>query len=168
MESASLLLGSPVVMAYPNPHVPPFPSPTLVQPVAQLRQPYLVTTIGAAASGARKHASSQSSGGGSGHGGSGSTVAPEDVPIRLAVAFAPNRARLAGFSQSNIFGRHQRRMADALFVVANHGVLLEYTLDPIPDSSKTNLQPIIFILLFPLRECKIYFFQRFFFATLQL
>ena len=49
--------GSPVVMAYPNPHVPPFPAPTLVQPVAQLRQPYLVSTIGAAASGAKKHAS---------------------------------------------------------------------------------------------------------------
>lgn len=33
----------PLVMPYPNPHIPPFPSPTLVQPVAQLRQPYIVT-----------------------------------------------------------------------------------------------------------------------------
>jgi hypothetical protein len=31
------------VMPYPNPHVPPFPTPTLVQPLAQLRQPYIVT-----------------------------------------------------------------------------------------------------------------------------
>ena len=31
------------VMPYPTPHVPPFPTPTLVQPVAQLRQPYIVT-----------------------------------------------------------------------------------------------------------------------------
>ena len=122
-----------------------FPAPTLVQPVAQLRQPYLVTTIGAAASGARKHAGVVGAAGGGGpqgslasqsHHGSGSLVAPEDVPIRLAVTFAPNRARLTGFPQSNLFGRYQRRMSDALFVVANHGVLLEYTLDPIPDSSK--------------------------------
>ena len=34
-------LGSPV--AFPTPHLPPFPSPTLVQPIAQLRQPYIVT-----------------------------------------------------------------------------------------------------------------------------
>ena len=34
-------LGSPV--AFPPPHLPPFPSPTLVQPIAQLRQPYIVT-----------------------------------------------------------------------------------------------------------------------------
>ena len=74
-------------------------------------------------------------------------VAPEDVPIRLAVAFAPNRARLTGFHHGmqgagggvGMFGcnpRYQRRMTDALFVVANHGVLLEYTLDPVPDTSK--------------------------------
>ena len=33
-------------MAFPNPHVPPFATPTLVQPLAQLRQPYLVTITG--------------------------------------------------------------------------------------------------------------------------
>ena len=38
--------GLPIVMAFPNPHVPPFPPPTLVQPLAQLRQPYLVTITG--------------------------------------------------------------------------------------------------------------------------
>ena len=91
-------------------------------------------------------------GGGSGAGGGGGgMVAPEDVPIRLAVAFAPNRARLTGFHHGmqgagggvGMFGcnpRYQRRMTDALFVVANHGVLLEYTLDPIPDTSKQCLK----------------------------
>ena len=29
-------------------------------------------------------------------------------------------------------------MSDCLYVMANHGVLLEYALDPIPDSSKFN------------------------------
>ena len=125
--------GSPIIMPFPNPHVPPLPVPTLVQPVAQLRQPYIVTitgqTIGAATSGVGRKPKA------GGHGPSGAVPAPEDIPIRLAVAFAPNRARLAG-AQSNIFNRQPRRMNDALYVVANHGVLLEYTLDPIPDSSE--------------------------------
>ena len=38
--------GLPIIMAFPNPHVPPFATPTLVQPLAQLRQPYLVTMAG--------------------------------------------------------------------------------------------------------------------------
>jgi hypothetical protein len=36
-----IFLGQPV--AYPSPHLPPYPSPTLVQPIAQLKQPYIVT-----------------------------------------------------------------------------------------------------------------------------
>ena len=36
-----MFLGSPI--AYPSPHLPPYPSPTLIQPIAQLRQPYIVT-----------------------------------------------------------------------------------------------------------------------------
>jgi hypothetical protein len=34
---------TPAVLPYPIPHIPPFPSPTLVQPLAQLRQPYLLS-----------------------------------------------------------------------------------------------------------------------------
>ena len=36
-----MFLGSPI--AFPSPHLPPYPSPTLIQPIAQLRQPYIVT-----------------------------------------------------------------------------------------------------------------------------
>ena len=32
-----------LISAYPCPHLPPFPSPTVIQPIAQLRQPYIVT-----------------------------------------------------------------------------------------------------------------------------
>ncbi len=69
----------------------------------------------------------------------------EDIPIRLAVMFAPSRAWLVGGSQNTVFHRQPRRMHDSLFVVANHGVLLEYILDPLPDSSKISfnyLNPI--------------------------
>ena len=193
---------APLVLAYPNPHLPPYPVPTLVQPLAQLRQPYIVTltnqTLGlskfrihvawfifdppghiqisahylhtlypyvhhknkyslqrtpcvktkriycwglvghlkfarlvhvetyflgsAAAVGRKKSLTLNSS-------------MPEDVPIRLAACFAPSRAWLAG-NQHNMFSRQQRRTHDALFIMANHGVLLEYALDVMPDSSK--------------------------------
>jgi len=64
----------------------------------------------------------------------------EDIPIRLAVMFAPSRAWLVGGSQNTVFHRQPRRMHDSLFVVANHGVLLEYILDPLPDSSKISFR----------------------------
>ena len=41
-----------------------------------------------------------------------------------------------GTQNNYIYNRQPRRMSDALYVMANHGVLLEYALDPIPDSSK--------------------------------
>ena len=65
-----------------------------------------------------------------------STVNVDDIPIRLAVTFAPSRARIMGAQNNYIFNRQPRRMSDALYVMANHGVLLEYALDPVPDSSK--------------------------------
>jgi hypothetical protein len=52
------------------------------------------------------------------------------------VMFAPSRARIMGAQNNYIFNRQPRRMSDALYVMANHGVLLEYALDPIPDTSK--------------------------------
>ncbi len=57
-------------------------------------------------------------------------------PFRVAVAFAPPRAWLVG-SQHHMFGggRQQRRPHESLFVMSNHGVLLEYTLDVTPDST---------------------------------
>jgi hypothetical protein len=57
--------------------------------------------------------------------------------------FAPSRAWLVGGSQNSVFHRQPRRMHDSLFVVANHGVLLEYILDPIPDSSESAMHPLM-------------------------
>ena len=45
----------PLVIPYPNPYVPPFPAPTLVQPLAQLRQPYLVTLATNATNSSKKN-----------------------------------------------------------------------------------------------------------------
>lgn len=106
----------PLVIPYPNPYVPPFPAPTLVQPLAQLRQPYIVTLASNAA------ASTSSS----------KKATEELVPIRLAVAFAASRA--SAKQTGNIFhAKPKGKMADSLFVMANHGVLLEYSLEALPD-----------------------------------
>eukprot|EP00094_Tigriopus_californicus_P011925 TCALIF_11520-PA protein Name:"Similar to rudhira Breast carcinoma-amplified sequence 3 homolog (Drosophila melanogaster)" AED:0.12 eAED:0.12 QI:210/0.88/0.7/1/0.77/0.6/10/0/1394 len=115
MEAAAAHAGqnsSPLIVPHPNPHIPPFPSPTVVQPVAQLRQPYIVTltnqTIGSATAVTRKKSG-------------GSSQSSEEVPIRLACKFAPSRAWLVG-AQHNMFNRrHLQRPHDALYVMANHG-----------------------------------------------
>ena len=61
---------------------------------------------------------------------------PDDVPIRLAVTFAPSRARVMTGVHGALYPRQTRKSADSLFVMANHGQLLEYSLDPVPDQSK--------------------------------
>lgn len=75
----------PLVIPYPNPYVPPFPAPTLSQPLAQLRQPYIVTLASNAKSSTTKKQSE------------------ELIPIRLAVAFASSRA--SAKQTGNIFHR---------------------------------------------------------------
>ncbi|XP_071744399.1 LOW QUALITY PROTEIN: BCAS3 microtubule associated cell migration factor [Lepeophtheirus salmonis] len=115
---------SPPIIPYPNPHLPPFPTPALIQPIAQLRQPYLLSSL--------QHLGSVSKKGG------GRPAIGDDIPIRLACTFAPSRAWLIG-TQHTMFTRQQRnKHMDSLFVMANHGVLLEYTLDPVPESTLTK------------------------------
>ena len=111
----------PLVIPYPNPYVPPFPAPTITQPLAQLRQPYIVTLASNAKSSTTKKQSE------------------ELVPIRLAVAFAPSRA--AAKQSGNIFHRQSKaKMVESLYVMANHGVLLEYSCEALPDvNSKDNI-----------------------------
>ena len=55
------------------------------------------------------------------------------------MTFAPSRA--SSKQTGNIFHRQSKsKMAESLFVMASHGVLLEYTLEPLPDSnSKDNI-----------------------------
>lgn len=111
----------PLVIPYPNPYVPPFPAPTITQPLAQLRQPYIVTLASNAKSSTTKKQSE------------------ELVPIRLAVAFAPSRA--AAKQSGNIFHRQSKaKMVESLYVMANHGVLLEYSCEALPEvNSKDNI-----------------------------
>ena len=116
-------------------------------------------TIGSATSVSRKKSVSGSSSSGGGG-------AADEVPIRLATAFAPSRAWLPGQSGGGgggggmfgrLHGQHQRRPHDSLFVMANHGVLLEYTLDAVPDSSEDataqNKNKLTAFVTLPFDDC---------------
>lgn len=55
------------------------------------------------------------------------------------MTFAPSRA--SSKQTGNIFHRQNKsKIAESLFVMASHGVLLEYTLEPLPDvNTKDNI-----------------------------
>ncbi|KAG8234132.1 hypothetical protein J437_LFUL007498 [Ladona fulva] len=133
---------------YPNPRLPPFPHPTTVMPLARLRQPSLSGSMPSSVRHSGHHASHTcrlpAAGGGSSSGGSGSGSAsgrgsgcrgsgPEEgIPLRVTACFAPSRAWVVG---SPTVGKERclaRKAVDSLFVMACHGNLMEYSLEPKP------------------------------------
>ncbi|XP_055620763.1 uncharacterized protein LOC129765015 isoform X2 [Toxorhynchites rutilus septentrionalis] len=113
--------------AYSNPRIPPFPHPTVVQPLAQLRQPSSLTTQSAGGAGTK----STSSGGRQRHASSSS----DDLlkPMRVYATFAKARSWLLdppGTARDTPAHRMQRKPVDSLFIMAAHGALIQYDLDP--------------------------------------
>lgn len=119
--------------AYANPRIPPFPHPTVVQPLAQLRQPTSLSsqsasttsTKSAASSGRQRHSSSSS----------------DDLvkPLRVCATFAKARSWLLdppGTTRDTPAHRIQRKPIDSLFIIAAHGALIQYDLDPKHVTSK--------------------------------
>lgn len=109
----------PSAVPYSNPRLPPFPHPTIVYPLAQIRQPAqfgpgnisLQTNVRSTTS--RQRLSSAS----------------EDTPnLKLCAAFAAPRAWLLEPRESRI--RCARQTTDSLFIMACHGSLIQYDLDP--------------------------------------
>ncbi|XP_076035615.1 BCAS3 microtubule associated cell migration factor-like [Oratosquilla oratoria] len=110
-------------MAYPNPRYPPYPTPTVVKPLAQLRQPLLQNLIETIASGPSPSRSPP---------GSKTPRSPSgDYVIKVAAMFGGPRGWLAGSPTVPHEKQHNRPM-DVLFVMAYHGNLIEYQLDPRP------------------------------------
>lgn len=119
--------------AYANPRIPPFPHPTIVQPLAQLRQPSTLgsqsttgTNVKSAGSNGRQRHSSSSS---------------DDLlkPLRVCATFAKARSWLLdppGSARDTPAHRIQRKPVDSLFIVAAHGALIQYDLDPKHVASK--------------------------------
>lgn len=131
---------SPILMAensanqsisYTNPRLPPFPHPTVILPLAQLRQP---TSLGNA-TGTQQNAKV-------GTNRQRHTSTSEDQlakPLRVSAIFGRARSWLLeppGVSRENPVHRIQKKPIDSLFVMAGHGALIQYDLEPKHASSK--------------------------------
>ncbi|XP_050727416.1 BCAS3 microtubule associated cell migration factor-like isoform X2 [Eriocheir sinensis] len=111
-------------MAYPNPRYPPYPTPTVVKPLVQLRQPLLQNLIGTMSTGPSPSRSPPTTK-------SPRSPSGDDI-IKVASVFGSPRGWLAG--SPTVPREKQRRTMDSLFVMACHGNLLEYQLEPQPAS----------------------------------
>ncbi|XP_066955101.1 BCAS3 microtubule associated cell migration factor-like isoform X3 [Macrobrachium rosenbergii] len=124
-------------LAYPNPRYPPYPTPTTVKPLVQLRQPLLQNLIGTISSGPSPSRSPPMSK-------TPRSPSGDDV-IKVASVFGSPRGWLAG--SPTVPRDKQRRIMDSLFIMAYHGNLLEYHLQPhaaagIPQDKVTEDSPI--------------------------
>lgn len=130
--------------AYTNPRVPPFPHPTVVLPLAQLRQPSNLGSQSASSS------SSTTTGGSSNHQKVQqqqstrqrlTSLSSDDVakPMRVCATFARARAWLLdppGTVRDSPTMRMQRRAVESLFIMAGHGGLIQYDLEPKANTSE--------------------------------
>lgn len=129
---------SPILMAehavhstaYANPRLPPFPHPTVVLPLAQLRQPTSLNSASSLTSITSPQSTQQ------GHLNSRqrlhSTEESHSKPLRVAAVFAKPRSWLLdppGLTHETPT-RLNRRAVDSLFVIAGHGALIQYDLEP--------------------------------------
>uniref|UniRef100_A0A182PWI6 BCAS3 WD40 domain-containing protein n=1 Tax=Anopheles epiroticus TaxID=199890 RepID=A0A182PWI6_9DIPT len=132
-----------IAMPYSNPRTPPFPHPTIVQPLAQLRQhvnllggglgPNIGTGV-TSGTGINKSVS----GGHHGHQTrqrNPSSSSDELVkPLRVCATFAKARSWLLDppgcVVRDTPVHRIQRKPIDSLFIMAAHGALIQYDLDP--------------------------------------
>ncbi|XP_051864613.1 uncharacterized protein LOC117578056 isoform X2 [Drosophila albomicans] len=141
---------------YHNPTLPPFPRPAVVQPLAQLRQPFTLgsppgsATLSGVVSGGsghhhhhhhHQHSHGGSGGGGSSHGSHGvgshqrqrlSSLSDDSgKPLSVCATFAKSRSWLLEPPTATREAPHrvQRKAVDSLFVMAGHGALIQYDLD---------------------------------------
>lgn len=128
---------SQISNAYTNPRVPPFPHPTVVLPLAQLRQPSSLaqSSTGSAVSGHKGIPQSTRQ---------RLTSLSDDTgakPLRVCATFARARAWLLdppGTVRDSPTMRMQRKAVESLFIMAGHGALIQYDLEP-----KTNISKLL-------------------------
>ena len=125
--------------AFVNPRLPPFPHPTVILPLAQLRQP---TTLGSSAS------TQQNLKGSTNRQRHISTSEDQLVkPLRVSAIFGRARSWLLdppGGCRENPVHRNQKKPIDSLFIMAGHGALIQYDLEPRPSASELIFCFILF------------------------
>ncbi|CAK9805245.1 Breast carcinoma-amplified sequence 3 homolog [Anthophora quadrimaculata] len=107
------------VYPYSNPRLPPYPHPTVLHPLAQIRQPSTLNHINSQVQQSspqqRQRLHSDDSG---------------TLPLKICTCFAPPRAWM--YAQRESTAKVMKRAVDSLFIMACHGNMIQYDLEPKP------------------------------------
>ncbi|XP_076394112.1 uncharacterized protein LOC100877372 isoform X2 [Megachile rotundata] len=106
------------VYPYSNPRLPPYPHPTILHPLAQIRQPSSLNHVNSQVQQRpqqRQRLHSDDSG---------------TLPLKICTCFAPPRAWM--YAQRESTAKVMKRAVDSLFIMACHGNLIQYDLEPRP------------------------------------
>ncbi|KAL0122117.1 hypothetical protein PUN28_007114 [Cardiocondyla obscurior] len=106
------------VYPYSNPRLPPYPHPTIVHPLSQIRQPSSINQVNSSTQPRpqqRQRLHSDDSG---------------SLSLKICACFAPPRAWM--FAQRESSSKVVKRAVDSLFIMACHGNMIQYDLDPKP------------------------------------
>ncbi|KYN44495.1 Breast carcinoma-amplified sequence 3 like protein [Trachymyrmex septentrionalis] len=106
------------VYPYSNPRLPPYPHPTILHPLSQIRQPSSLNQINSSTQPRpqqRQRLHSDDNG---------------TLPLKICACFAPPRAWM--YAQRESSSKVVKRAVDSLFIMACHGNMIQYDLDPKP------------------------------------
>ncbi|XP_043803188.1 uncharacterized protein LOC122720492 isoform X2 [Apis laboriosa] len=106
------------IYPYSNPRLPPYPHPTVLHPLAQIRQPSSLNHVNSQAQQRpqqRQRLYSDDSG---------------TLPLKICACFAPPRAWMYAQRESTV--KVMKRAVDSLFIMACHGNMIQYDLEPKP------------------------------------
>ncbi|KOC70272.1 Breast carcinoma-amplified sequence 3 like protein [Habropoda laboriosa] len=108
-----------LVYPYSNPRLPPYPHPTVLHPLAQIRQPSTLNHVNSQVQQSspqqRQRLHSDDSG---------------TLPLKICACFAPPRAWM--YAQRESTAKVMKRAVDSLFIMACHGNMIQYDLEPKP------------------------------------
>ncbi|XP_034935168.1 uncharacterized protein [Chelonus insularis] len=106
------------VYPYSNPRLPPYPHPTILHPLAQIRQPSSLN-----------HANNQSQP----RPQQRQRLHSEDngmLPLKICACFAAPRAWI--YSQRDLINKNMKRVTESLFIMSCDGNMIQYDLEPKP------------------------------------
>ncbi|XP_024877023.1 uncharacterized protein LOC112457926 isoform X3 [Temnothorax curvispinosus] len=106
------------VYPYSNPRLPPYPHPTILHPLSQIRQPSSLNQVNSSTQPRpqqRQRLHSDDNG---------------SLPLKICACFAPPRAWM--YAQRESSSKVVKRAVDSLFIMACHGNMIQYDLDPKP------------------------------------
>ncbi|XP_020296034.1 uncharacterized protein LOC109860992 isoform X2 [Pseudomyrmex gracilis] len=103
---------------FSNPRLPPYPHPTILHPLSQIRQPSSLGQLNSSSQPRpqqRQRLHSDDSG---------------TLPLKICACFAPPRAWM--YAQRESSSKVVKRAVDSLFIMACHGNMIQYDLEPKP------------------------------------